>query len=339
MIDFFVLIILLFFIGIILQRYNLLLDNINFSKHKIYIYSKNKIPITGGLFFLISYISLNFNELDNVFKFLLILIFLAGFFSDNVKNFSPKRRLLIQILITTIFILYSNLSILDTRIDIVNYVFQNFEIISIIFTLFCILVLINGTNFIDGINLSASGYFLLIFASIFYISTQYQINLEIELLINLIKITLVILIVNFFNRTQLGDGGAYILAFVTGFFIIDFINLNKIASPYYAITLLWYPCLENLFSIIRKILVKKEVSDPDNYHLHHLIYLFFNKKNKKYSNNFSGFIILLFNSIVLSIGTYFFYDTKKQLIIIFANIFLYVLIYFTLKKKLEINFK
>ena len=91
MIDFFVLIILLFFIGIILQRYNLLLDNINFSKHKIYIYSKNKIPITGGLFFLISYISLNFNELDNVFKFLLILIFLAGFFSDNVKNFSPKR--------------------------------------------------------------------------------------------------------------------------------------------------------------------------------------------------------------------------------------------------------
>ena len=42
---------------------------------------------------------------------------------------------------------------------------------------------------------------------------------------------------------------------------------------------LWYPCFENLFSIIRKFNFKKSPISPDNKHLHQLLFIFL-KKNE-----------------------------------------------------------
>jgi hypothetical protein len=47
------------------------------------------------------------------------------------------------------------------RIDFINSILS-IEFISIIFTIFCIIVLINGSNFIDGINKAVKNYDLLI---------------------------------------------------------------------------------------------------------------------------------------------------------------------------------
>ena len=52
---------------------------------------------------------------------------------------------------------------------------------------------------------------------------------------------------------MLGDTGAYILSFFVGFLIISCHKLNPYISPYFFITIIWYPCYENLFSIIRKL--------------------------------------------------------------------------------------
>ena len=71
---------------------------------------------------------------------------------------------------------------------------------------------------------------------------------------------------------MLGDAGAYTLSFFVGFLIIKCHNFNPNISPYFFITLLWYPCFENLFSIIRKIKSKFSPLTPDNNHLHHLIF-------------------------------------------------------------------
>ena len=80
---------------------------------------------------------------------------------------------------------------------------------------------------------------------------------------------------NFFNKLQLGDGGSYLIGFFTAFYVINFISQNSLVSPYFAVLILWYPCFENLFSISRKIYQKKSISDADNLHLHHNIFLFF----------------------------------------------------------------
>ena len=60
--------------------------------------------------------------------------------------------------------------------------------------------------------------------------------------------------------------------------LINFNSLNYLISPYY-IAFFWYPSFENLFSF-KKLIVKKNLSNADNYHLHQLFFLFL--KSKKF---------------------------------------------------------
>ena len=56
--------------------------------------------------------------------------------------------------------------------------------------------------------------------------------------------------------------------------LIDLNNNNYFISPYFIALLLWYPAFENLFSIIRKRIVKKDPLKPDNLHFHQLLFNF-----------------------------------------------------------------
>ena len=77
-------------------------------------------------------------------------------------------------------------------------------------------------------------------------------------------------------QLQCCDAGAYILSFFVGYLIIKcHISIQIFLLTF--ITLLWYPCYENLFSIIRKLKSKLSPLIPDNNHLHQLIYIRFKK--------------------------------------------------------------
>jgi hypothetical protein len=65
--------------------------------------------------------------------------------------FSPKIRILLQIIVILPFVIFFDLKLTDLRINLLNS-FLQINLISIIFTVFCILVLVNGTNFIDGLK-------------------------------------------------------------------------------------------------------------------------------------------------------------------------------------------
>lgn len=58
----------------------------------------------------------------------------------------------------------------------------------------------------------------------------------------------------------LGDNGVYVISVFMSIYIIQFTNLNNNVSSLIALNLLWYPAFENLFSIIRRIVTKKNSS-------------------------------------------------------------------------------
>ena len=156
------------------------------------------------------------------------------------------------------------------------------------------MVLINGSNFIDGLNGLFLSYFSIVLFVIYKLNFNDLIILETEPQIILSVIILFVLVLNFFNQLFLGDNGAYSLGFLLGFFLIKIYNINNVISPYFIILLLWYPCFENLFSIIRKLIHKKNPLKPDNDHLHHYIFLFFIKKlkiNNLWSNNLQVYLL------------------------------------------------
>ena len=92
-------------------------------------------------------------------------------------------------------------------------------------------------------------------------------------------------ILNLFNFLYLGDSGSYLVGFLYGYFLIDINSLNSLISPYFIALLLWYPAFENLFSIIRKKIIKLDPLDADNLHFHQLLFYFFKRKKNNYIKN------------------------------------------------------
>ena len=315
-------------------NYNFFLNNILISKHKSFVKKSHKVLIIGGIFLLIGNIIFQkefFSDSKNLFY---VLLFCIGFYADIYKKFYPSIRILLQILIILFFVKIFNITIKDVRIDFINTILSQ-EFISIIFTVFCIAILINGSNFIDGVNLSAISYYLLVFATILLLSENNNLVVDKYFLKIQIFLLLLILALNFINYLYLGDGGVYFISFISSFIIINFINNNYSISPYFAVLLLWYPCFENLFSIIRRQFSSKTTYQADNYHLHHLIYLFYLKKNLSYPSNYTGISIFFFNLIVFFLGYKFYDKTIYLLFLIFFSILIYSCFYFYFRKLLK----
>jgi len=217
------------------------------------------------------------------------------------------------------------------------------NLFAILFTSFCLLILINGTNFIDGINTLACGYYILIILTILYVCSQNKLLIyNFDSFYYLFLSLLVIYFFNFSSKVYLGDSGSFLLSFSIGYYLINFcndnLNLIQFISPIFILLLLWYPAFENLFSIIRKIISKKLPSEPDNLHMHHLLFNFIKKKNNKtiiYNNTLTGNIINLFNLIGFAVSSKFYYHTEYLAYIIIFNVLFYTVVYFYFYKKLK----
>jgi len=322
-----------FLIRYILIQKSFLLDNYSFSDHKN-IKGQKKIilgpPLCGGLIiFLIFFFEPSFYYL-NIFVFLLLII---GILSDiNILN-SPKIRILLQLAVVLSFVLFFDIKITDLRISHANTLFQK-SYISIIFTVFCILILINGTNFIDGLNTLVLAYYIMVIASIILLALKFNLLLNQNEILFLIALV-VLYFFNFFEKIFLGDSGSYVVALITSFFLLNFVNNNQLVSPYFICLLLWYPAFENFFSIIRRSFERKKNYQADQGHMHQLLffYLLQKYKIKTFSaNTLSASIINLFNLMIFIISFNYFNKTIVMVALILFSISSYLLFYFFLKK-------
>ena len=310
--------------------------NFKGDNHQKFISSKN-IPLSGGLILIFtSYYYLNLLNFIYVF-----FIFYVGFLSDIKKISSPKLRFIIQTLIVLGVVYFSSITVPETKIIFLDQLLTN-NTFRIFFSIFCILIVINGCNFIDGVNTSLIGYCLIISLSLLYLDLN---GVEISKIVdfyNLIPILLAIFVLNFFNKLYLGDGGSYFLGLLFALCLINTYQVNNNISPYFVVCLLWYPAFENLFSILRKKNLSRSPLDPDTNHLHQIIFLYLKKNfNIKsiYLNTATGMIINIYNLICIAIATQFYSHTKTQLLIIILNIIVYIFLYRKLLHKKLKNFK
>jgi len=306
-----------------------------FSPHKSFA-TENLIPITGGLIFFIS--CLFFLSFDNQStKFLLLLIFIVGLLSDSNYLFSPIKRFFFQILSVIIFVYANQLFIDSIRITTIDNLLDNVYF-KYFFTLFCLLILINGANFIDGVNTLLLGYFLTLSIICVIGVEKFDIPFDVKNFKIIIIILSIILIFNFFGKLLTGDGGAYLISFIIGYFLIDLVNSSERVSPYFVACLLWYPAYECFFSIIRKKITKKSVADPDNKHLHQLIFAYLMKNLKfkgNFLNTFTGLSINFYNTIIFYFAFHNISQTKNLIFLIILSLLLYNFTYLYLRKNLK----
>ncbi len=330
---YFIYLLLLTFCLVILNKYLLdkkYLISDTGDKHQKFT-SKINTPLTGGILIYLSFLYL-FSQLDKYFILFSSIIFLLGIFSDMKYLRSAKLRLLLQLLFILIFVHLSEMMINDTRVFLLDQLLTN-QIFNNIFVLFCILIVVNGSNFFDGLNTLCIGYYLIISLIVFYLNFNGDIVINNIVILNFISVLSVCLILNFFNKIFLGDSGSYLLGFIFAVFLIELYNLNRHISPFSIILMVWYPSFELLFSMIRKKTLNRSPLEPDSNHLHQLLFHFLKKKNTlkiSFANLLSANLINAYNFIIFLISMNNITNTQIQIILILLNLTIYTVIYFKL---------
>lgn len=324
------LLIFILFINKFLLKKNILINETGDLHQKFS--SKSSVPLTGGIFIFLGFLF----YYDGIYSFILfsLAILILGILSDLKLIRSAKKKLLLQIFFILFYIVYNDVQLSDTRIDFLDMILRN-NYINYFFVTFCILIIVNGSNFIDGMNTLCIGYYLLITSIIYYLKLSDLISIENISILYLFIVLLFAFIINIKNKFFLGDSGAYLIGFIFSILLINIYKWNPGLSPFFIILLLWYPSYENLFSIFRKNILKKSAMYPDAKHAHQLIYFFINKRYRLtsfQSNIFTSQIINTYNFLIMLIALNFISNSKIQISLIVFNIMFYNLIYLKLFK-------
>ena len=332
-INFFTVSLLIFFINYLAKKVKFL-NNFSGQAHQI-LTKKETIPLSGG-FALIFLIIIKFSTIEINLLFFLILIFLLGFLADIKILKSPFIRFSLQIIILFLFVVFLDLMVLEINIEWFDELLKN-KYFNYFFLIFCFLVLINGSNFIDGNNALAIGYYSIIIYVILSFNNS-ELYEQYQNFISFFFVALLILLTfNIFNKLYLGDGGVYLLSSVTGYLLVKLYFEDQNISPFFIVNLLWYPSFEMLFSLIRKIKIKFSPMNPDTQHLHQLIFrkLLINFKNRVvFCNSLTGIIINIYHLIIIYISYLHYTKSLFQIYIILFNVMIYLFLYFILKNKL-----
>ena len=286
---------------------------------------KNKIPVLGGVYLYIGFI-LNhiygYNELDKNWLIIDIYFISSVFFIaliDDKLDLNPYLRLIFLSIVIIYFIYRNDLFIYSINSMYLGFhYFPNNIFIKFLFPTFCIIVLLNAFNFTDGINGLAS---LIGISWFLYLIIKIPLILEVYLLFLLFL--LFFLLINFSNKSYLGDSGNYIISTIIGSLIL--ILNGKFPFIFFIeeiFLLLLVPGLDLIRLFYIRIKKRRSPLVGDLNHLHHLLV-------DKFSLRKALFIYIL----IINIPIYSYYLFNNLLIyIIILNILAYTLIIKTISK-------
>ena len=305
-----------------------LIDRPNYRK-----IHKGNIPLIGGLVIYLN-VLLYLLIFDTSYYFSIIfltssLLLILGSIDDSI-GLGVTFRLISQ-LISCLIIIGSGLVV--TNVGEYNFLPNiNIGILSIIFTVFCVIGLTNAFNFIDGVDGLCGGMFLVSLFSLlifsFYSETFYLIY-DVKLIYIIFISVLLFLLFNFtsFYKVFLGDSGSMFLGFILSWFLIFYTQIEEIIHPVLALWCVTLPTFDIISVIIRRLLRKKNPFKADRRHIHHILL------NIGYDSKIVTIFLLSFSLLVNFIGFITFIYLGAFVTLITFSIFL--IFYLSLSIKLS----
>ncbi len=305
----------------------------------------NPTPTFGGVAIfaatLTGYMVWNFNDegylLHKVFLGLVTLFFLG--IKDDLFALDAFKKIITQVLVASIIVIGS-----DLRITSFFGIFGVHELpylISVLFTIFLFVALINSFNLIDGIDglsggiaMIASGGFGLWFAFNNYWS------------LSCLSFTLSASLLGFLrynfsptNKIFMGNTGSLIVGYLISVLAIQFVQANVFNTnpnsvyknaPVIAIILLFVPIFDTLRVFGLRILKGKSPFKADRLHLHHLLV---DTGLSHISVTFLlSFCTVALTSIVYFVRSYFTNTTLSISLLGLFGIYLLISFYFEIRR-------
>jgi len=246
---------------------------------------KKAVPSLGGVSIFIGVIlstiissnGYSFDVLKYIIAAVMIMFFIG--LKDDILVISAYKKFILQILASLILIFMGDVRITDYQglfgLNEINY------FVSIITSVFLIVVIINSFNFIDGVDGLASGIAIIsstVYGIWFYLSG----NIEFSILCFALSGSLIsFFYFNVFgksNKLFMGDSGSLIIGIILSVATIKFIEFNNFksdyvvsAAPAVAFGILIVPLIDIFRLFFARIFNGKSPFTPDTNHLHHCI--------------------------------------------------------------------
>jgi len=207
----------------------------------------------------------------------LTLLFFLGL-KDDLLILSPRKKFLGQILAASLLIVFT-----DTRILGLSGIFGITIMpywLSVTFTLFVYVLVINAYNLIDGVDglagclaVAGSAAFAFLFIKTNDITMSTLTVAAIGALIPFLRL-------NFSKRKKIfmGDTGSMIVGFLIAFCAVHFLNKIQISpssefydsAPILVLAIVFFPLLDTLrIFLIRLVILRKSPFSADQNHIHH----------------------------------------------------------------------
>lgn len=243
-----------------------------------------KTPTLGGIGIFLSLVVVitTFGALLDTKILLLLLggltiLFFLGL-KDDLLILSPRKKFFGQLLAAGLLIFFTDTRILGFSglFDVTIFPYW----VSVVFTLFVYLLIINAYNLIDGVDGLAGSLALLASGAFAFIFLSYkEVNMA-TIAVAIIGSLIPFLRWNFSKRHKIfmGDTGSMIIGFLVAFFVVRFIGFAQTniesewhnSAPVMALAIVFFPLLDTLrIFLIRLVIHKKSPFSADKNHLHH----------------------------------------------------------------------
>jgi len=306
-------------------------------------FHKRATPLTGGLGILLTtlvigklYIDLNSytGDIPSFAFYMMVssLILVILFLYDDFKGLNAKLRMVFQAAISLFFIITT-----DTYISNLGNLFGTGDIelglLSIPFTVFCVVGIMNAFNMIDGINGLCSGCAMIALLFIGF-SSGIIYNTPLIILIGSIIGFLIfnLRLVGKKRSVFLGDHGSNLIGFWVAWLAIGPSQNPLIEIE--AMSMIWFvaiPLLDCLGLIVSRLSRGVSWSTPGRDHIHH-------KLMNRFSPEGTLLIIILFSIFLCSFGLILekLFPTGVSLIffIVFSSLYYFFSYYYKKREKL-----
>jgi len=281
---------------------------------------KSNVFNTGGIIIYFFYlVVVNFFELNNNIELIISIGFficLVGFIDDRI-NLKPSNKV-IFIIIPSAYLILNGISLIN--LGYYEHIgFLNLGKFQLPFLILATGLLINATNYIDGVDgllltffICCLGYYIFLVedAKTIYLIKLLLIPAILNLILNMLPSKSKF---KFFS----GNAGSLFVGFFISFLTIELYNSFDI-HPVYLIWPLWYPIYDFFFVSINRAIIKKSIFSGDNSHLHHKILI-------KFKKNHLNTILLFFVSNISIIYFGFLIGNFSKLLSLITFIFVFFL--------------
>jgi UDP-N-acetylmuramyl pentapeptide phosphotransferase/UDP-N-acetylglucosamine-1-phosphate transferase len=242
------------------------------------------VPRVGGVGIILGVflaLASRYYQITEVGAFGLILLltalpaFLSGLTEDITKSVGIKIRLLATVLSAGLAGYFLNAWLSSLQILGIDDLMLAYPIVAIALTCFAVGGVANAFNIIDGYNGLSSMVAVIILSGIAYVAFKVG---DFSIMVAALAMMGALLGFLVFNYPRglifLGDGGAYLIGFWIAELSVLLTARHPQVSKWFPLLLCLYPIFETLFTIYRRVVLKRiHAGTADALHLHQLIYM------------------------------------------------------------------